>query len=305
MVHGNMGNTTKAGSASGFWLQSVILGSLFLAVFWEAAQRSYMIATHDPEWFHILLVPFVSAYLVYQRRAAWQAEAARPCGWGLAWLVISMLGYLLAIFPVRNAMLMGYAAVSALAGLVWFMTGTRVTRHLLPALAFMVFAVKVSDRVWDAVSWKLQMLAARGAAFLLFMTGADVDLKGATLTVWDGVRVVAALNVEEACSGLRLLMGLLAVGTALVFLSNRRPLVRGLQWLLIVPVALVLNMVRIVISGWLVRVAPDLIRGDAHGLVAFIMVIAAVGLLVLAGRGLEVVLPARGRAAPTGSTEAS
>ena len=103
--------------------------------------------------------------------------------------------------------------------------GPAMMRILWFPIAFMVFAIKVSDAIWSIIASKLQSIAAQGAVMLLELTsgltGVHATLRGSTIDLDYGqLNPPTPMGVAEACAGMRMLMAFLALGVALAFLLN-------------------------------------------------------------------------------------
>ena len=99
------------------------------------------------------------------------------------------------------------------------------------------------------------------------------------------------LFVAEACSGLRSLTALLSLGVLIGGLWLRYPVTRIVLVLAAIPVAMVINAVRIFLTGFLVyHVSPDLGEGFMHmseGWFLFVLAFAMLGALAWVFTRLE------------------
>jgi exosortase len=95
------------------------------------------------------------------------------------------------------------------------------------------------------------------------------------------------LFVSEACSGLRSLTALLSVGVLMSALSLRTFVARALLVLGAIPIAIVVNGVRVFMTGFLVFfVSPALGKGFMHlteGWLLFLVSLGSLGLLAWVG----------------------
>jgi len=268
-------------------------------------------------------------------RSLW-APAARRLGlpteaepWlrvaGLLVLLLALLAYTWAMFPIQNAMARGYSMILALFGLCWFLFGPRMMGVLWFPIAYLLLAVKISDRVWDQIAYQLQDLAAAGATIALKFFAAlmsfDVTSRGNTIELsflQAGQWVTEPINVAEACAGLRMLMAFIALGTALAFLWDHRWWQRVVIVAATIPIALLVNIGRVTVTGLLFLYDPALARGDPHTFVGVLMLIPAAGLLVGVSWTLKKIVipepeagphpeaqvaPSRGRASENGSSD--
>lgn len=282
-----------------------IIGVLFIAFHWHFVYRMVRIGMSDSDWSHVLIIPAISLYYIHLHRQRLMATQRRVCRWGLPLIVAGIVGYILGIYPIQNDMAMGYSMILTLFGVVLLLLGPAVMRILWFPIAFLVFAVKVSDAIWSIVASKMQSFAAYGATLLLEitsgLTGLNADLKGSTIHldyVFNGVQMNEPMNVAEACAGMRMLMAFLALGAALAFLFPRLWWQRLIMIALTAPIAIFVNALRVAVLGWLHLIDKELAHGDFHLLVGMLMLIPAAGLLMLVGWCLDKVIIIEGKEPP-------
>jgi len=263
----------------------------FIVFHWEILTRTVRVALHDPDWSHALVVPFISLWLVYRGRDRFRRLKLRPFAPGLLVLLGGMGLYVLALYPIRNAMLEAVALVVNVAGVVLFLFGPDVMRAAWFPLVYLLFVVRISDKIWHYLSWKLQMLSARLAAFLLVVVGVDVRIRGAVIEVWRGLDLTARLNVEDACSGLRMIVAFMALGALLAYMRRGAGWKRVLLFLSTIPVAVFVNAVRVTISGLLAARGIYAAAGLSHAIVGLLMMAPAVALFYFLGWFLDAAFP--------------
>ena len=240
----------------------------------------------NPEAGHGLLLAPVSIWLAWRIGVGPRARSQLGLGTGILALavVLRAVSELAAeLFAMRLSMLM------ALAGLVVFYWGWRqVLAWWLPFL-LLVLAVPLPEMVTSALALPLQFRASRLGAALLEWRHVPVRLSGNVLDI-PGYQ----LFVTEACSGLRSLSALLSLAVLTAGLWLRYPIMRCLLLLVAVPVAVLINGVRVFLTGFLVYfVSPKLGQGFMHlteGWLLFLVSLAAVGvatgLFALIERGI-------------------
>ncbi len=300
MTQSVLGLLSKTGK-----LWTVILGVLFIAFHWFFIYRMWRIGLSDSDWSHVLIIPLISVYYIHLHRQTLMATERRVCRWGLPFIVAGIAGYVLGIYPVRNDMAMGYSMIMTLFGVVLLLLGPGMMRTLWFPIAFLVFAVKVSDAIWSVVASKMQAVAAHGAVALINLvsplTDMNADLKGSTIHleyIFNGKLQMDPMNVAEACAGMRMLMAFLALGVALAFLFPRRWWQRLIMIALAAPIAIFVNTLRVAVLGWLHLIDKELAHGDFHLLVGMLMLIPAAGLLMLVGWCLDKTLIVEGKPEP-------
>jgi len=223
----------------------------------------------DPNYSHGFVVPFISAYFLWERRDALQRTPVRGSAWGYVLLVLSA-----GLLIVGEAASFGYAArvslLVALAGLILFLRGAEALRIAAFPLAFLLFMIPPPAIVMNQIALPLQLLAAKFATGTLDALGVAVLRQGNVIAL-----APVRLEVTEACSGIRSLVALLALAVLFASLSRRRWEIQALITLSAIPIALITNAARITVTGVLVdTVGPSAGMGFYHefsGLVIFLL----------------------------------
>lgn len=277
-----------------------LIGLLVIVFHWHLISRMFKIALDDPDWSHMLIIPFISIYYIHLNRHKIMATPRRVCRWGLPFIVVGLIGYVLGIYPIKNDMAMGYSMILTIFGICLLLLGPAMMRHLWFPIAFLVFAIKISPAIWSVISGKMQFFAAKGSFLILDLTsvisGMQVDLKGSTLHLDYGqLGGPTPMNVAEACGGMRMLMAFLALGVALAFLFPRTWWQRAIMVALAAPIAIFVNAMRVAVLGWLHLIDPELAHGDAHIFIGMLMLIPAAGLLMLVGWCLDKMIISEGK----------
>ncbi len=158
----------------------------------------------------------------------------------LAVLVIGQTGA--ELFLARFSLLL------LLSGLIVLFLGGNYLRALLFPLAFLVLMIPIPTIVFNQITFPLQLLASRVSAGVLPWLGVPVLREGNVI-----ILPAMALDVAEACSGIRSLMSLATLAIIYGYLMDRSVAVRVLLALAAVPIAVVANGSRIVGTGLLVQ----------------------------------------------------
>lgn len=287
------------------WAWLAVLSALFVALFFNFLWRMLRIATNAPggtffntlknllsqswnhDWSHAVFVPLISIYYIHQNRDRLAALPARVYWPALPFVFVGVLAYAFGITPGRNDILQGYSMVFTLFAGVLFLLGPSMMRMLWFPIAFLLFGVKISDRIWDQLAWQLQLFAAKASAVLLNLVGIDASVRGSTIELYRGVQFLGKLNVAEACSGLRMLMAFMALGVAVAFLADRAGWQRVVMVISTVPIAIAVNVLRVTVTGLLFLVNPELAQGSFHTLIGMLMLIPALLAYLLLGWVLD------------------
>ena len=255
----------------------------FVVLFLKPAQLLVQDWWSNPEAGHGLLLAPLALWLAWRRGL--RSDRVARVGWGAAILVAAVLlryvsGLAAEVFTMRVSMVM------ALAGLVVFAWGWRQLLAWWLPFTLIFLSIPWPALVTNALALPLQFQASKMGAALLRSRDIPVLLSGNVINL-PGHR----LFVTEACSGLRSLTALLALGVLVGGLWLRTPVARILVLLLAIPVAIVINAVRVFFTGFLVFfVDPKLGDGFMHlteGWLLFIVAFGLLGLLAWLARGIE------------------
>ncbi|GJQ29160.1 MAG: hypothetical protein HBSAPP03_10440 [Phycisphaerae bacterium] len=259
------------------WAQVLVVllafGWLFHEWLWTQARFS---AAEVEDWGHSFIVPLISVYLLWQKRAALLTTAARTFWPGVLPLVLGVVCYAYFTVGVRNHMLQGFALLLTLAGVALLTLGPGMFRHLFLPLAYLIFAVKVAPQIMTKVTFPLQLLASKGAGFVLQMLsgalGYFVDVRGNTLEIVYKNQTIP-MNVAEACSGMRMLIAFMALAGAVAIFSCTHWWQRIALLMLAAPVALLMNIIRVAALGLASLWDPALASGSAHMMIGTLLLV--------------------------------
>lgn len=157
---------------------------------------------NDATYNHAMFVPLISGWLVWTRREVLQD--LQPSTWwpGLVGLAGALMLWLLGTLAgVNTAIHLG--AVAALMATVPTLLGPRVTAALLFPLGYMLFLVPFGGELVPA----LQMITAEIVIFLTQLSGITAHIDGVFIDT-----PVGLFEVAEACSGVKFLIAMLALG---------------------------------------------------------------------------------------------
>ena len=198
-----------------------------------------------------------------------------PSLWGIAWL---SLGGLLA-FPAiigASATLSRVGFFCSLAGCVLVVGGGILLRQLAFPLSLLLFMVPVPGLLYDEITLPLRLLATRLGEGALELLGFSVVRYGNVLELPYG-----RLHVIDACSGIRSLLALGFATLSYGYLFEPRLWLRGALVLSSVPIAILLNAVRVTVTAVLLRSHPQWTVGPVHDTLGWIMFFAAFAALVV------------------------
>lgn len=177
------------------------LGALLLAAgeWAEMARQWWNASTYN----HILMIPLILSWLVHMR---WRELAKlSPQGWWPGWIWAGAAFGALAIGATADINLVRQAgAVMMLQAAVAAVLGPRIAWGMLFPLAYMAFLVPFGDEIVPL----LQDVTAHIAVALTHLSGVPAHLDGVFIDT-----PVGLFEVAEACSGVKFLVAMIALGT--------------------------------------------------------------------------------------------
>jgi exosortase len=250
----------------------ILAGVAFVALFWQPFRTLAHDWWSDPEAGHGLLLAPLALILAWRRGRTPKAVGQPLLGAAIilgAVLLRYVSGLAAELFTMRMSLL------GAAAGLVVFVAGVRQLRHWwLPAL-LLLLSVPLPAVLLGSLAFPLQLRASQFGAALLQWRHVPVQVAGNVIHLPG-----QSLFVTEACSGLRSLTALLALGLLIGGLWLRSTWTRVFIMLSAIPVAMFLNGIRIFLTGFLVYfVDPRLADGVMHLSEGWMMFVVAFGML--------------------------
>ena len=217
----------------------------------------------------VLLVPFISAYLVRERRAQLPQQYSTSALFGSIALVagFSMIASYWtnreaasAWHPHdRLALVLGtYLLFLVSAG--FYLLGVRIFRALAFPICFLAFILPLPTALEHGLEIFFQYTSAEAAALMFSLSGTPVLRDGLTFQL-PGI----TLEVARECSGINSSYVLLITSLIAGHLFLKKPWKRVVLALFVVPLAIARNGFRIVTIGLLcVQISPDMIHSIIH-----------------------------------------
>ncbi len=263
-------------------IKLLIVSGAFCLVFYAELTRILGRWVSDPSWSHGFLIPLFSLYFVNQRKTELLAANGCPSYLGLPLLIAAIAFYVFnTVSPSGYAYFRSLAMIGALASICLLLGGWGVIRWLGVPVAYLLFAVPLPQRAYVALTMPMRQLAATIAAALLNLTqSVQTSVNGVVIDIfYQGQPLEPALNVAQACSGMRLLMAFLALGVAKAYLHERVLWQRLVLLVSSIPIAIFCNVVRVTVTGFIyVFVHPRYTQGIYHDVLGMAMLPLAFGL---------------------------
>ena len=258
------------------WVKGGALLASFVILFHFFLTSQHLYSFGSGDWSHAYIVPFISVYLLWQKRDAILAITPVTYWPGVLPILVGIPAYaLFQIGSLSNHMAQGWSMILCIFGVVLLTCGPQITRLAFLPIAYLVFGITISEKIMILVTFQLQLIASQGAWAVLNIGGISADVFGNVLRVVGPDGVEHDLNVAEACSGMRMVIAFAALGVAVALVGVNQWWQRTALLCLAVPVAVLMNVLRVAVLGFLTLYDANLAAGQAHMLIGTLLLVPA------------------------------
>ena len=244
----------------------------FGVLFWHSASTLALDWWRLPEAGHGLLLGPLALYLMWRSGLIEQSRPQPVLG---AVLLTGAVLLRIAAGLAAELFMMRVSLLGAAFALVIYFVGIRQLLSWWLPITLLILSIPLPAVVLNSLALPLQLQASQMGAAMMEWRHVPVMVAGNVIHMPD-----RALFVTEACSGLRSLTALLALGVLIGGLWLRSPWLRVLLVIAAIPIAVILNAVRIFLTGFFVYfVDPKLGEGLMHYTEGWVMFIVAFGIL--------------------------
>jgi exosortase len=232
----------------------------------------------DSNYSHGFLVPIISAYLLWKKRKELAALSFSSNRWGLAIMVLGIVFFILGngaseYFTVRLSL------VITIFGLVMYFYGSPLVRHSWFEILFLVFMIPIPYVIYFSATFPMQLLASKITSGILHLIGMSAVRQGNIIHLPN-----QSLEVAEACSGMRSLVSLLALGAIYAHLTQKRLSAKIILFLSTIPIAVAGNIFRVFITALIVYVSDINVTSEpTHSIMGALVFVIAFILLFIFG----------------------
>jgi exosortase len=256
-----------------------VLILVLVALFWHfVSAQAFYAFSYLGDWGHTFLVPLITAYLVWIERERLLARPFVSAPAGFILVLVGLLLYMVTVFgpgflQMHNARSIGVAVT--LFGVAIVACGWSAMRVLwFPLLYLAAFGQFISPQVLAPITDRMQDMATTGSFFMFEILGFDTVRTGNLITLESNGQS-RPLDVAEACSGMKMLMAFLAMGTFIAWTGLPRLWQRVVLVSLGIPIAIVVNILRITMQGILDTYDAGFSVGEAHSTISMLWLIPA------------------------------
>jgi len=260
-----------------FGWQGLLLVAVLILLYASVLKLLVFQWYNDPDYSHGFLVPVLSAFLIWQRRDKLRLIPLRPSPWGMV-IVAGSLGLLVLGSLGAELSMARLSMLGTICGLIVYFAGSKYLRAMAFPLAFLLFAIPIPTVVYNSIVFPLQFIASRFAVRSLEIINLFPVMREGNVLVLPHMH----LEVVEACSGIRSLMSLLALAAGYGYLVERSVPVRCFLVLAMVPLAIISNGTRVMITAIMANyLGPKAAEGFMHEFSGWVIFVVATILFLL------------------------
>ena len=220
-----------------FYIVVLFLGLLIL--YHHVIENLFIIWISRDQYSYALLIPFISIYLLYEKRSIITRCYLKPDKRGL---LIVLLGY--GIFLLGSFSFHPFSSRISffilLFGFVFFYGGFDYLKSLLFPFGILVLSIPLPSLLENTLLFKLRLISSALTEQILHLFGISVFRQGNIIDIG-----IMQFNVANACSGMSYLLPLLCLAIIIGYFFSKSFWIRLFLFISAIPITLVINVVRI------------------------------------------------------------
>ena len=264
------------------WLKVFVLLALFICAYWIPLKGIVNTWMTNDDYSYGFLIPIVSVYLFWDMRYRLEYLKVKN-SWGV--FPILLLFVLISVYGILGSS--GHVSRPAIPVLiilfVAFCFGVETVKRFALPLCFLIFMVPLPSVLDRTIGVFLKTISSEIGGLIIRVCGIPVHVSGNVIDLG-----ITQLQVVDACSGLRFVFPLLAIGVVYAYFFERAAWKRVFCVLSTIPIAILTNVLRIAITGILTnKYGTSVAEGFFHSFSGWAIFMAAFVFLFILGRFLR------------------
>ncbi|MEM9435427.1 MAG: VPLPA-CTERM-specific exosortase XrtD [Pseudomonadota bacterium] len=272
-----------------FWLALATLGAF---AFFAEGIEALFVAWQLPEYSHGPIIPILSAILFLRQLKDVPVRTGQiPKRWpGVALIAVALAaGALGKLSNIDD--LVAYALILWVGGILLVSWGWDQGKHFWVGVVHLVYMLPLPGVLYYKISTSLQFVSAELGVWFLSLLSVPVFLDGNIIDLG-----VLKLHVAEACSGLRYMFPIMSFSYIFACLYKGPTWHKAVLLLSAVPIAILMNSVRIAVAGIIVQYyGVEWLEGFTHFFEGWVIFLICILLLFLLAWAMLLLQPGRQR----------
>ena len=227
-----------------FIFTALLVTSATIWAYWSTITDLFHELQRNDDYSAGMLIPLIVLFLLWYNKKEISKAFAFPYWPAIVLLILAQATRAFGLlFMFESAQ--RYSLVLTIVSLTLMIAGFEIFRKVFWILMFLFLMVPLPGKVHNLISGPLQNLATTGSVFLLETFGVHVSQEGNVVTLNSQTKMA----VEEACSGLRMLMAFIIVAAFIAYIVKRSRIQKIILLLSSIPVAIICNIFRLCITA--------------------------------------------------------
>ena len=254
----------------------LLTGATLFLLFNEGLRHMVSYWNNREEYSHGIMIPFVAAFLIWQRRDLLEKIQFEGSWFGFlvvtGGLMLFFIGELSTLYIVIE-----YAFVVVVTGFALAFMGPKAFRLVVAPLLMLLLMIPLPNFFLNNLSSELQLISSAIGVWFIQLFGISVFLEGNVIDLGS-----MKLQVVDACSGLRYLFPLMTFGFIAAYFFKAPLWQRAFVFISTIPITILMNSFRIGLIGVTVEYwGETMAQGFLHDFEGWIVFMACTGVLVL------------------------
>jgi len=231
----------------------------------------------DNNYSHGFLIIPISIFIFYRRRRE-LVFPAKPCRVGIILILAGCLGFIFGV-AASEYFTSRFSLVLIFTGISLYYLGSANFRKVWFAFFFLIFMIPIPAIIYHSATLPMQLMATKITDHFLHVIGVPSIRQGNMIFLPE-----YTLEVAEACSGLRSLATLMALGALYAHLAMPGRVRPTILFLATIPIAIVTNIIRLMFTAiGAYAISTSLAEDFLHELSGLLVFITALIILFILG----------------------
>ncbi len=256
------------------WILFALIIIVYLPVLYDLFLDWYT----DDNYSHGFLILPIALWLIWRKRHELAQIPTNRNRLGILFIIGSLF-LLIAGTAGAEYFTTRVSFVFLLFSISLYMFGWQFTKQIWFAFFFMLFMIPLPYVIYYSVTFPMQLFASKVSTTILSGIGLPLLRQGNIIHIPN-----YSLEVAEACSGIRSLFSLLALGALFAYFTQPNKIKATILFLSTIPIAIAGNVFRITMTALAAHtISPKFAEGTLHEISGLLVFLFSLVLLVIFG----------------------
>lgn len=254
----------------------LFIGGVLYFGFKDALSELSVRLQSEERYSHGFIIPFVVAYLIYEKWQYLKQAEFKP-----NWLGLVIVFFALLVFSIGKISalwtVVQYSLFFIIIGLLLSYMGWQALKIIIVPLLLLLLSIPLPYFIDVLMSGKFQLMSSWLGVEIVRLFDIPVFLEGNVIDLG-----IYKLQVIEACSGLNYLYPLMSIGLILAYMYNDKTWKKIVIFLSTIPITIFMNSLRIAVIALLVdNYGISMAEGALHDFEGWMIYMVCLGILLI------------------------